>query len=46
MPPKGKCESCCKEAFLYPLIVRHKQDGHIEVWAVCERCRRYYREEA
>lgn len=42
MPPRGKCQSCGRTAFLSAIVVKHKDDGHMECWMVCEICRAFY----
>ena len=43
MPTRGVCHSCGETAFLQATVVQHKEDGHMECWMICQRCREWYK---
>lgn len=42
MPPKGKCWSCGKIAFLTAEVLRNKETGSLHCVMVCCKCKRFY----
>ena len=42
MPPRGKCQSCGRTAFLTAKVLRNRETGELYCLMVCGLCKYFY----